>query len=94
MQTSCGTVLAYCPHITPVRSSCSEGTEERHQNRANMSRGHREAVCAQTASRSPDSTFWGASRLFLRCTGPMRPIFMRILRCTVALAHLHRMRSW
>eukprot|EP00962_Isochrysis_galbana_P014160 scaffold4035_cov132-Isochrysis_galbana.AAC.6 len=58
-----------------MRHTVLEGTQEqeRHQNRANTSRDHREAVCAQTASRSPDSTFWGASRLFLRCIGALAP---------------------
>jgi len=74
--------MRHSPWLLSTHHSWSEGTQERHKNRANMSRDHREAVCAQTASRSPDSTFWGASRLFLRCIGPRRPICIRILRCT------------
>eukprot|EP00962_Isochrysis_galbana_P031223 scaffold10167_cov106-Isochrysis_galbana.AAC.2 len=79
MQT-CGTVLSYCPHITPGQRELRNGIRTAPICPEIIARPS--AVCAQTASRSPDSTFWAASRLFLRCIGPRRPICMRVLHCT------------
>eukprot|EP00962_Isochrysis_galbana_P057994 scaffold30641_cov129-Isochrysis_galbana.AAC.4 len=60
MQTY-GTVLGYCAHITLGQRELRNGIRTA-------------PICpeiiAKPASRSPDSTFWGASRLFLRCRLP------------------------
>eukprot|EP00962_Isochrysis_galbana_P045898 scaffold18239_cov112-Isochrysis_galbana.AAC.7 len=66
MQT-CGTVLSYCPHITPGQRELRHGIGTAP---ATCPGYHREAVCAQTASRSPDSTFWGRAGCFCAVLAP------------------------